>query len=312
MPKVSVVIPAYNVSWCVRDALDSVARQTFRDYELIVVNDGSKDSTHDVVSQWLVSSAPPGGLLIDQENRRLGGARNTGIRHATGDYVAFLDADDTWRPRKLECVVAAFESGGMDLGLVCHDEAVTKNGKDIRVNRYGPYVQDMYRTLLFRGNRLSPSAVTVRRDLLEKVGGFSEDPGVHSLEDYDLWLRLACLTRFHFLHEVLGEFRLFPGSLGSDPEYNLSHALNVIERHAEEYFRNRRCTLLDRYRLRRRRGLAYRGACTMARNQGDPRKALGYIMTGVGLGPFDAKNWATLGLCAGLALADKCSSTRDS
>lgn len=309
MPRVSVVIPAFNASWCIRDALDSVRSQTYKDYEVIVVNDGSGDSTHDVVIQWLEGAKPLSGRLIDQDNRRLGGARNTGIRYSAGEFVAFLDADDLWYPEKLARVVDAFDSSGPEVGLVCHNEVVTRHGKTVRMNRYGPYVPDMYRFLLFHGSCLSPSSAVVKAAVLETVGGFSEDPDVHSIEDYDLWLRLSRLTRFHFLREILGEYRLNPGSLSSDPEYNLRHCLNVIDRHAEEYFRERKPTLLDRYRIRRRRGLAFRSACMAAQRRGEYSRAVSYITIGLRFGPVDFKNWAALGLCASVALARSCGMT---
>lgn len=306
MPRLSVVIPAFNVSWCVGDALESVRRQTYGDYELIVVNDGSTDATHDVVAGWLEAAKPLRGRLIDQNNRRLGGARNTGIRHATGEFVAFLDADDLWYAEKLKRAVAAFDACGPEVGVVSHNELVTSDGRAVRVNRYGPAMPDMYRFLLFHGSCLSPSSAVVRKTLLDRVGGFSEDPEVHSIEDYDLWLRLSRLTRFHFLPEILGEYRLYPSSLSSDPEYNLRHCLHVIDRHAAEYFRERRPTALDRYRLRRRRAVAFRAAGMTAQRRNEYLRALGYVSEGLRLCPADIKNWAALGLCASLALADSC------
>ncbi len=303
MPRVSVVIPAFNASWCIRDALDSVGRQTYKDYEVIVVNDGSVDSTHDAVLEWLEGAKPFPGRLIDQENRRLGGARNTGTRHASGEYVAFLDADDVWYPEKLARVVGAFDDSKPATALVCHDEVVTRDGKIVRINRYGPWVPDMYRFLLFEGSRLSPSSTVVKRTLLETAGGFSEDPEVHSVEDYDLWLRLSRLTRFHFLGEILGEYRLYRGSLGSDPEYNLRHCLNVVDRHAAQYFRERpQPTWRDRYGIRRRRALAFRSASMAAQARGEYARAALYIATSLRLCPADYKNWAALAWCGGQAL----------
>lgn len=98
MPKVSVVIPAYNAMSYLPETVASVLNQTFEDYEVIVVNDGSKDD----IKIWIAQLADTRIKLISQENQGLSGARNTGIAHAQGEYVAFLDADDLWAPTKLE------------------------------------------------------------------------------------------------------------------------------------------------------------------------------------------------------------------
>jgi glycosyltransferase involved in cell wall biosynthesis len=99
-PLISVIVPAYNTSRTIAETLDSVLAQTFEDYEVVVVDDGSPDDVAE-----LVARSYPQVRLVRQENRGLAGARNTGIKEAKGEYVAFLDSDDVWLPRKLELQV---------------------------------------------------------------------------------------------------------------------------------------------------------------------------------------------------------------
>jgi len=297
-PCVSVVIPAFNAASCIREALDSVEAQTFRDYEVIVVNDGSTDNTQEIVQQYFANAMFPCAELISQSNKHVGGARNSGICRARGEFIAFLDADDIWYPEKLGRVMSHFERLPPVVGLVCHDESVTKDGEAFRTNRYGPSVEKMHDELLFGGNCLSPSAVVVRRGQIKKAGGFSEDPGFQAIEDYDLWLRLSKITRFAFLHDVLGEYRLVGDSIGSDPEYNLKNMLNVLDWHFANYFGHRQTTWRDNIRIRRRKSLAFRGAAQMAYRRGETRKAIRYGGACVKRDPFSWKNWAMLLLSA--------------
>jgi hypothetical protein len=185
MPQVSVIIPTFNRASMVGAAIQSVLEQTFVDWELIVVDDGSQDSTREVVAAYTDSRV----RYVCQENHKLPGARNTGIRASTGMYLAFLDSDDLFLPEKLALQVAALERDST-LGLVA------SGWKDIDL-QHRPR-----RTLcpwkLGRGLVLADwlhrcpfivPAVLVRRDWLLKVGLFDEQQ--HYVEDWDLWLRLS-------------------------------------------------------------------------------------------------------------------------
>ena len=291
MPKFSVILPAYNAAWCIRDALDSIAAQTYRDYEVIVVNDGSVDNTQGIVEDCLSNNPFPSASLINQSNKGLGGARNTAIRRAKGEILTFFDADDAWFAHKLVRLAEVFDRVGPETGLLCHDELVTKHGKYLRVNRYGPSVDKMHERLLFDGNCLSPSAVAVRRDLVSKVGGFWEST---SVEDYDMWLKLSKLTRFEFLHETLGECRLYDESLGSDPEHNLVNALEVINTHLADYCKSRKLGWPEHLRLMRNRGALFRGATRKAFKREEFNRVMRYAFKAIGTNPFSVRNWVNL------------------
>lgn len=229
--KFSVVIPAYNSASFIAVALDSVREQTFTDYEVLVTDDGSKDDTGRVVADYALRYPNFRLLLASQENKGIGGARNNGIFRATGEYIAFLDADDRWYPEKLASVARLLENNPA-LDVVYHDEMEIAADGGRRVLRNRKLTGNCFEGLLFRGNCLSTSATCVRRDLAWRIGGFSENPDFNSAEDYEFWLRLAKNgARFALLAEVLGEYHRVEGSITTRIEYNNRNIYNVISYH---------------------------------------------------------------------------------
>src|SRR5687768_17409195 len=120
--RVSVVIPAYNAADFIERTLESVRAQTYRSYEDVVIDDGSTDGTHELVTRWLALSGVA-GTCIRQVNKRIAGARNAGMRAARGEFIALLDHDDLWDPEKLAVVMAEFDKHP-EVDLVCHNERV--------------------------------------------------------------------------------------------------------------------------------------------------------------------------------------------
>jgi len=183
---VSVVIPAYQAAGCVGVALDSVLAQTFSDYEIVVVNDGSPDTER--LEQVL--QPYPGVRYFKQENRGPSAARNRGILAARGEYVAFLDSDDSWFPQHLSTQVAILR-GNPALGLVYGDSLLTRNG--IRIGR--AFAQEeqtqpvTFEALLQERCTVSTSTTVASRQALIDAGLFDEQ--MTRCEDFDLWLRMA-------------------------------------------------------------------------------------------------------------------------
>lgn len=184
---VSVIIPAYNSAATISRALESVFGQTYAGYEVIVVDDGSRDD--------LVSAVAPYGervRLIRQANAGASAARNTGARHARGQYLAFLDADDFWHMRKLELQVAAF-AARPDMSYCwtasrrwqegMPDPSRAAVGADCETRYSNDFID------LFASPYLGTPGVMIQRKDFEELGGFRED--LHSAEDIDLWLRAA-------------------------------------------------------------------------------------------------------------------------
>ncbi|PIG94123.1 glycosyltransferase family A protein [Gloeocapsopsis sp. IPPAS B-1203] len=202
MPQVSVIIPAYNAMNYLPETLDSLLKQTFDDFETIIVNDGSTDE----IERWAAQITDPRVKLISQENRGLAAARNTGIAHAQGEYLAFLDADDLWKPTKLEKQVQSLQSNP-DVGLVYTWTVVADpNGKPTgRV--FASLAEGNVWKKLTEFNIVGCGSVAmVRRSCFEKVGVFDRNLGSW-VEDWDMWLRIASSYPFAVIKEPLVYYR---------------------------------------------------------------------------------------------------------
>lgn len=292
-PFFSVVIPAYNAAEFVRLTLDSVGSQTFRDYEIIVIDDGSVDGTSTVVREWIAAHPDAAVKLRQQDNKGIGAARNAGLREASGDFVAFLDADDLWMPKKLE-MMAGLLSKPNAPDVICHDQRLEGIGRMPRRLTHGPYTT--YRDFLFKGNTLSTSATVVRRKKLLKVSGFSEDLRFNSAEDYDLWLRLAKSgCQIEYLHEVLGIFRRDgQGITTRKIEMHCENCLRVLQNHFQDWPAK---TTYYRYLYRRRRAAMLRGACREFLYRGQQRDARRLWCKALVAEPLSVKTWALGAAC---------------
>jgi cellulose synthase/poly-beta-1,6-N-acetylglucosamine synthase-like glycosyltransferase len=288
MPLFSVVVPAFNVEAYIGECLDSLAAQTSRDYEAIVIDDGSRDGTAALIERWRAKNTILDLRVIRQENKGIGAARNTGIAQAAGDFVAFLDADDTWLPRKLERVAACLSSWP-DADLVCHDEWIVKHSTRVGKLRHGPFTA--YEDLLFKRNCVSTSATVVRRRHLNELGGFSEDLQLNGVEDYDLWLRLANAgCRFAYLHETLGCYRIHQGATTSRTEEHCEHSLHLLAAHFKNFSGDRRYLRL----MRCRRGGAFRSAARELMRKRDGTGAWRWLWKAMREDPLAPKTWALL------------------
>jgi glycosyltransferase involved in cell wall biosynthesis len=182
-PLVSVIIPTYNRAAMVGRAIESVLAQSFRDYELIVVDDGSDDGTGQALSGYRDRIT-----VLRQSNRGVSAARNRGIRQSKGRLIAFLDSDDLWLPEKLSRQISFFRD--RPEALICQTEEIwIRNGR--RVNpkkRHRKLSGDIFLPSL-ELCLVSPSAVMLRRPLFDKIGWFDES--LPACEDYDLWLRIS-------------------------------------------------------------------------------------------------------------------------
>ena len=181
---VSVIIPTYNRGWIIKEAIDSVMAQDYRDFELIIVDDGSTDNTPDILHSYRDKI-----LVFGQENQGVSAARNRGLAAASGDLIAFLDSDDLWLPQKLKRQVDFFNSNPD--AFICQTEEIWIRN-NIRVNPKKRHKKP--RGMIFEPSLalclVSPSAVMIRASLFEEVGRFDET--LPACEDYDLWLRMSC------------------------------------------------------------------------------------------------------------------------
>lgn len=231
-PRISVVIPTYNRAKDIGRCLDSLVGQTFKDFEVLVCDDGSTDATAEEVNRYKD--------LLDltyhwAEN--FGGParpRNDGVRRARGTYVAFLDSDDWWSPRKLEESLRYLENGA---GLVYHDlYLASRSGQRFfwRKSRTRKLTSPAFEDLIVNGNAINNSSVVVARRVLLAIGGFSEDRALIAAEDYDAWLRAAQTTdAFVRIPRTLGYYWVGSGNL-SNPARTLQNLAVIAERYSGE------------------------------------------------------------------------------
>ncbi|OUS31460.1 hypothetical protein A9Q99_02505 [Gammaproteobacteria bacterium 45_16_T64] len=230
-PQVSIVIPTYNRAVDLKRAIDSVFNQTFSEWEILVVDNNSTDSTDELISGYASQRIT---LLKIENHGVIAASRNLGIKHARGKWVAFLDSDDWWCPDKLTQSVQYLE-GGAD--LVFHDLFLVRSLGQRNYRRSGVsrgLELPVFNDLLMSGNAIENSSVVVRRSLLNEIGGLFEDKELIAMEDYDAWLRIAKLTdNFVRLDQVLGYYWLGGGNV-SNPTLKLRNLTLFEERYSEE------------------------------------------------------------------------------
>ena len=224
-PIVSVIIPAYNRGWMLKEAVDSVLSQEFYDFELIVTDDGSEDNTPDILASY-------GNRIkvIRQENKGVSSARNKGIASSSGSYIAFLDSDDLWLPGKLSTQLAFFESNPS--AFICQTEEIwLKNGKRVNPGKRHKKVSGFFFEKSLELCMVSPSAVMVKRSLLDIVGLFDET--LPACEDYDLWLRINCRHPIYLIDTPLivkrGGHKDQLSGMHSMDKYRIQSIIKLIE-----------------------------------------------------------------------------------
>ncbi len=211
MARVSVIIPTYNRAQYIAQAVDSVLAQSYKDYEIVIVDDGSTDNTREVIEGYSTVR------YIAQSNRGEAGARNTGIRNTTGEYLAFLDADDTFLPAMLETQVALLESDP-DVAVAYSDVNLSDERGQVRGRLSsvipGGKVSGHVFEALVRGNFLTVNSVLVRRAVLKRVGLFEET--IRTFPDWDLWLRIAAEYPFLYQDVPLANYRMHSQMVSQD------------------------------------------------------------------------------------------------
>ncbi len=231
MPKVDIIIPAYNAARYVALAIESVIAQTFDDWQIVLVDDGSKDNTAETVAPYIQSLGPKLRYLR-QENRGVSAARNCAIQNSSSEFIAFLDADDIWLPDRLEQSLHRFEnrpSLGLTYGLISWIDAEghitgTYAGNSPK-HAEGLIAPHIYTRMV----ELPCVTVTLRRKCLDDVGLFDET--MHATEDRDLWLRIAQRYEIGFIPKVIALYRVSPGSATTDPTRMLNSQLHYIRKH---------------------------------------------------------------------------------
>jgi glycosyltransferase involved in cell wall biosynthesis len=206
MPTVSVIIPTYNSAALITDAIDSVLAQTYKDYEIIVVDDGSTDNTREVVRSY-------GNRIqyIYQENSHIAAARNNGFKASSGKYIANLDADDLWLPEKLKKQITLLEKHP-EAGLVYCDGYIRTIGKENlpehRISElYPPQKSGSVFSYVFKANPIPSSSTIIPRAVWEKVGGLDPTVSLREGQDYEFFARISAFAPVYACPEPLMVYR---------------------------------------------------------------------------------------------------------
>ncbi len=241
MPKVDVIIPAYNAAKYLPEAIESVVAQTFEDWEILLVDDGSTDNTAEVVAPYLENL---GSKLkyIRKANGGLPAARNTAIRSSSAEFLALLDADDAWLPCRLSESLKSFE-GRPQVGLTYgFNDRIDPAGRVIdtfdsrQKNGEGFIAPYIY----MRKVDLPCPTITFRRKCVDEVGLFDES--LRATEDRDLWFRIALQYEVALVPKVIAHYRVSPNSMSTDPGRMLKAQLQFIEK----YYGSPGCGVLAR------------------------------------------------------------------
>jgi len=211
---VSIIMPAFNAAEYFPETLDSIKSQSYTAWELIVVDDGSTDEIASLVESFAANDSRI--KLIRQANGKQGKARNNGIKHAKGEWIAFLDADDIWMPNKLEVQLTKTIELNSDLsftdGYICLENDMSR--RDHRFGIENKIYQGNEGVQLFHAqNRIPTSTVLVKKSVLEEAGAFPEDLDIQNCEDYFLWTRLLAEGyQMQGIQEALLLYRVYPES----------------------------------------------------------------------------------------------------
>lgn len=287
MATVDIIIPAYNAAKYLPTALDSVAAQTFDDWRIQLVNDGSTDNTDEVVAPYLDRF---GAKLnyIKQRNGGLPAARNAAIRASTAELLALLDADDVWLPCRLSESVAALKrhpQAGIAYGLITYIGPDGAPGATFEGNRRkaeGRLAPDIY----MRKVELPCPTITFRRKCVNEVGLFDET--MRATEDRDLWLRIALHHEVAFVPKVIAYYRVSPNSMSTDPQRMLKAQTQFIRKHYGEPGCGLRARQIALARV-------YKQYAEALKKQGRRRAAVMSALRAVALYPLDLDNPRTAG-----------------
>lgn len=271
MATFDVIVPAYNAAHYLPKALDSVVTQTFSDWRILLIDDGSRDNTPEIVAPYQEQLGDK-LLYIRQENVGLPAARNTAIRHATAEFLALLDADDIWLPNRLQKTYERFQEvpqAGITYGFVARidpDGEIIDYFKQRNAHAEGHVAAFLYMRML----DLPCPTVTFRRSCVKETGGFDE--ALRASEDRDLWIRIGTRHEIALVSEVIALYRVSPQSMSADLDRMRTAQLRVIEKHyglpgcgwsarriaLNGLYRNRAESLADRGQLGPALGDAFR------------------------------------------------------
>ncbi len=235
-PEVSVIIPTYNRAHLIKRAIQSVLNQTYQNFEIIVVDDGSVDNTEEVVKNFNNQKIR---YIRYNENKGVAAARNTGIKATRGDYIAFQDSDDEWFPNKLERQMEVFKNVSPEVGVVYTGTWRIRNNERIYLPLFTGKQREGNICKELKENFVMPApAAIVKKECFNRVGMFEER--LPRLVDWELWLRISKYYEFKYISEPLVTQYYTPNSISTDLNaYIEAHKL-ILEKHFEEFKKNKK------------------------------------------------------------------------
>lgn len=235
---VSVVIPTYNRAYCIKKSIKSVLNQTYKNLELLIVDDCSDDNTEEVIKQFNDNR-----IRYIKLNNNCGPsrARNIGIKKARGEFIAFQDSDDIWYNNKLELQMNEFQSDSQCQLVFCQhlikgevsSLCPAEQSFDVQKYKYGMF------EILLKGNRIGTPTIVIRKDVLDKLGGFNEN--IKTLEDWELVLRVTEKYNIKYINKVLME--VYPSKNGINRitgYHKAAVSVVILKEFWDKYYRDKR------------------------------------------------------------------------
>lgn len=234
--EISVIIPVFNGEKFIKRTLDNVFNQTFLPKEVIIVDDGSKDKTVEIVNKYIKDNIKLEKCLkiFYQENKGAGAARNKALENVSSEWIAFLDSDDLWEKQKLE-IINKIIIKNPEIGIITHDEyEVEENNLDIK--KYIPRHKNLKNENLFlqlcKGNIFSTSCMTIKKDVIEKAGKFDET--LLSAQDYDFWIRCSEYSKVIYLENPLATYVIRSNNITSNTYRRYKCEMKICKKYLEK------------------------------------------------------------------------------
>ena len=270
MPKVSVIIPTHNRAEFLRSAITSILNQTFQDFEIVIIDDASKDRTREVIAHFNDTRIK---VLHNQVSKGAAESRNTGIMNAKSEYIAFLDDDDEWLPEKLKIQICLLDNSPQEVGGICTGYFTIEKvgGRILSMN--SPEMNDIY-----KDNFIITSSILLRRECFEKCGLFDENMPTSS--DYDMWIRISKDFSFEIIKKALVNYYIHGDKLTFNYEKKIKGLEVLLEKHGNLLKKYRKEYSMIYFKL----GIYY---CF----EGEIQKGIKAFGKSVRINPFDFRNY---------------------
>ncbi len=232
MPAVSVILPTYNRSQYLEDAIKSVLAQSYTDFELVVVDDGSSDNTEEIIKSFADERII---YIRHQDNKGAAAARNTGIRYAKGEYIAFIDDDDVWLPAKLERLIDKISHLPEKVGVIYAWEEVRSRKDDSLMWMVTPKMKGNLKGEFLYGQKIGGIPFLIRKECFDKVGLFDES--LMAAQDWDMLKRIADYYEFDFVPEVLTIVYRHKEQISTNLKNLIKGRERMIEKYKDEFLK---------------------------------------------------------------------------